>query len=95
LRFLAEFGRIQDAAGIHLECRETHEHTDSCHRYGFHDLRRAFATANAETLTASVLQALMRHKSFTTTQRYVNMAKQLNRSVEGLAFPDILKRKAN
>ena len=88
-----EFGRIQDAAGIHLECRETHKHTESCHRYGFHDLRRAFATA--ETLTASALQALMRHKSFTTTQKYVNMAKQLNRSVEKLAVPDILKRKAN
>lgn len=90
-----EFGRIQDAAGIHLECREEHEHTDACHRYGFHDLRRAFATANAETLTASALQSLMRHKSFTTTQKYVNMAKQLNRSVEKLAVPDILKRKAN
>lgn len=90
-----EFGRIQDAAGIHLECREEHTHTDACHRYGFHDLRRAFATANAETLTASALQSLMRHKSFTTTQKYVNMAKQLNRSVEKLAVPDILKRKAN
>ena len=95
-RFLwSEFARIQAAAGIHLDCRENHEHTDACHRYGFHDLRRAFATANAETLTASALQSLMRHKSFTTTQRYVNMAKQLNRSVEKLSVPDILKRKAN
>ena len=32
-----EFMRIQQAAGIHLQCAGKHEHTASCHVYGFHD----------------------------------------------------------
>ena len=87
-----EFAKIQRAAGIHLDCHEKHEHTPACHVYGFHDLRRAFATVNAETLTADALQAMMRHKSYSTTQGYINMARQLNRSVEGLQVPDVLKK---
>lgn len=93
-----EFHKIQKAASIHLTCRDEgapdHEHTDACHRYGFHDLRRAFATANAETLTPDALQALMRHKSYTTTQRYINISRQLNRAVAGLQVPPV-RRKAN
>jgi integrase len=42
-----EFTRIQQEAGIHLPCLEKHKHTPSCHVYGFHDFRRAFATVNA------------------------------------------------
>jgi integrase len=87
-----EFARIQKAAGIHLDCHENHEHTSWCYLYGFHDLRRAFATVNAETLTADALQSFMRHKTYTTTQRYINMAQQLNRSVVGLHVPDVLKK---
>ena len=90
-----ELARIQTAAGIHLPCRENHEHTPACHLYGFHDLRRAFATMNAPTLSADALQSLMRHKSYATTQRYINMTGQLNRAVEDLYVPDVLKRKAN
>ena len=33
----------------------------------------------------------MRHKSYTTTQRYINMAQQVNRAVETLYVPDVLK----
>jgi integrase len=84
-----EFNRIQDAAGINLPCPEKHEHTDACHRYGFHDLRRAFATMNADRLTGDSLQALMRHKSYQTTQRYINMARQLDQSVKVLYVPDV------
>ena len=87
-----EFARIQDAAGIHLSCPAQHEHVDTCHRYGFHDLRRAFATANAPKLTADSLQALMRHKSYQTTQRYINMARQLHEAVKGLHVPDVLRQ---
>ena len=91
----SEFYRIQLQAGIHLPCHEKHEHTATCHLYGFHDLRRAFATANAETLTADALQSLMRHKSYQTTQRYINMARQLDRAVEKLHVPPVLKNAAN
>ena len=90
----SQFHRIQREAGIHRPCRGKHEHTPSCHVYGFHDLRRAFATMNAPTLSADALQSLMRHKSYVTTQKYINMAGQLNRAVDNLYVPDVLKNKA-
>ncbi len=88
-----EFARIQTAAGIDLPCPEKHEHTDACHRYGFHDLRRAFATMNADRLTGDALQALMRHKSYATTQRYINIARQLDQSTAALYVPDVEPKK--
>src|SRR5438445_635383 len=87
-----EFMRIQEAAGIKLPCNETHKHTRYCHVYGFHDLRRAFATMNADKLTPDALQALMRHKSYQTMQVYINMARQLNAAVAGLHVPEVLKQ---
>jgi len=86
------FARIQRAAGIHLPCHQDHEHTHLCHVYGFHDFRRAFATCNAETLSADALQTLMRHKSYQTTQRYINLAGQVNRAVEQLHVPEVLRK---
>src|SRR5262249_19836903 len=85
------FANIQRAAGIHLACRESHDHTPFCHVYGFHDLRRAFATMNAKRLTLDALQALMRHKSYQTTQRYINMTRQLDEAVADLHVPEVLK----
>jgi integrase len=87
-----EFDRIQVAAAIHLPCHREHEHTDACHFYGFHDLRRAFATQNAPRLTADALQKLMRHKSYATTQRYINMASQLDEAVASLHVPAVLRQ---
>jgi integrase len=87
-----EFLRIQEAAGINLPCPKGHKHTRHCHAYGFHDLRRAFATMNADKLSADALQALMRHKSYTTTQLYINLARQMDKAVEALHVPDVLKR---
>jgi integrase len=58
-----EFLRVQQAAGIEVPCLGEHEHTPHCHAYSFHDLRRAFATMNADRLTPDALQGLMRHKS--------------------------------
>jgi integrase len=84
-----EFDRIQKAAGIDLTCRRKHEHTEACRYYGFHDLRRAFATQNAPRLTADALQKLMRHKSYTTTQRYISMSTQLDEAVDRLFVPDV------
>jgi integrase len=87
-----EFLRIQQAAGINLPCRKKHEHAPFCFVYGFHDLRRAFATMNADRLTADALQSLMRHKSYQTTQRYINMARQLDEAVASLHVPEVLKK---
>ena len=87
----SEFARIQEAAGIHLPCSGDHEHTRYCHVYGFHDLRRAFATMNADKLTPDALQALMRHKSYQTTQVYMNMARKMDAAVAGLHVPEVLR----
>lgn len=92
-RLWEDFATIQDAAEIDLPCREKHEHTDACHRYGFHDLRRAFATMNADRLTGDALQAMMRHKSYTTTQRYIAVARQLDQSAAALYVPDVESKK--
>lgn len=87
------FAEIQEAAKIHLPCSGNHEHTRFCHVYGFHDLRRAFATMNADKLTPDALQTLMRHKSYQTTQLYINMTRQMDAAVGGLHVPDVLKKK--
>ena len=57
--------------------------------YGFHDLRRGFATLNAESMNLFELQALMQHQSLETTKGYVNMAKKLNRAISGLFVPSL------
>lgn len=88
-----EWGRIQRAAGIHLQCIGDHEHTEACHVYGFHDFRRAFATRNAALLKPETLQRLMRHRSYTTTLRYINMARQVDEAVSAIAVPGVLQAK--
>jgi integrase len=75
-----EFERIQKAAGVKPERKE---------RYGFHDLRRAFATMNAGTLSPDALQALMQHRAYTTTQGYINLARQLKPAAHNLFVPDV------
>jgi integrase len=65
--------------------------TPACHRYSFHDERRAFATMNAPNMTREALQALMRHQSADTTDRYINMAMQLNPAVVSLHVPAFLR----
>jgi integrase len=57
-------------------------------------MRRAFATINAPKLTADALQALMRHKSYQTTQRYINMARQLDEAIKVLDVPKVLQPQA-
>ena len=53
---------------------------------------RMFATMNADRLTGDALQALMRHKSYQTTQRYINMTRQLDQAVQGLHVPEVLRQ---
>lgn len=89
----AEFASIQEKAGIRLPCRKEHQHTRYCHVYGFHDFRRAFATMNAARLTPDALQALMRHRSYSTTQLYINTARQMDKAVADLHVPEVLREK--
>jgi hypothetical protein len=87
-----EFTRIQYAARIRLPCSEEHQHTPACHVYGFHGLRRPFATMNADKLTPDALPALMRHKSYLTAQKYINLARQMDAAVASLHVPEVLKK---
>ena len=89
-----EFAKIQDAAGIRLRCPDAGDanHGDctaACRRYSFHDERRAFATHNAPNMTREALQSLMRHQSSMTTDRYINMARQLDPAVVKLHVPNL------
>lgn len=93
-RLDVEFDRVQAGAGIALQCKRNHQHTDACSYYGFHDMRRAFATLNAPRLTADALQKLMRHKNYATTKRYINLASQLDAAVESLHVPEVLRKAA-
>ena len=74
-------------------CRKDHPHTDACGSYGFHDLRRGFATQNADALSASQLQTMIRHSSYATTQKYINMAVQLDTVTDRLAVPKLVDKK--
>ena len=46
---------------------------------------------NADKLTGDALQKLMRHKSYTTTQKYINLARQMDTAVASLHVPEVLK----
>lgn len=77
-----EFWGIQDTAGVKRRDGE---------RYGFHDLRRGFATLNADRVSAEVLQRIMRHKSYTTTQRYIDAGRMMQ-SPGNLYVPELPER---
>jgi integrase len=81
-----EFARLQRAAGVKAANPEG--------RYGFHDLRRAFATLNVDRLSAGQLQALMQHKSFATTEGYIKLARDLNPALQNLFVPELPPRPA-
>ncbi len=90
-----DFARIQKAAGIHLPCREDHEHTPSCHLYGFHGLRYAHATYNFGRVTDRELQGQMGHSSFNTTLRYIKYAEAHQERAYDAYLPQSLKQQAN
>jgi integrase len=75
-----EFARIQTVAQIKPARKN---------RYGFHDLRRSFATMNADRLTPDALQTLMQHRDYQTTQRYINIARQLKPAAHDLFVPPV------
>ena len=92
-----EYHDIQRSAGINLTCSGSSSHrcTLACHVYGFHDLRRSFATRNALRMSADDLQAMMRHKSYLTTKRYIAMAGRLDKVVSSLDVPRLPGFKAS
>ena len=79
------FWEIQQAAGV--------KPAGSKPRYGFHDLRRGFASMNADRMTPDALQTLMQHKSYVTTQRYIALARQLTPAVQSLFVPSSARTK--
>lgn len=86
-----QFRLIQDAAGVEKQCEKQHTHSDACRYFGFHALRKSFATYNAMELSAAELQATMRHQDGATTAKYINMAKAVNREsvVDRLRVPNL------
>lgn len=84
-----QFVKLQLAAGIRMTCEDDHEHTDNCFAYGFHDLRRSFATYNASRLSAAELQQLMKHSDGKTTQGYINYGKLMSDRPE-VFIPDAI-----
>lgn len=62
--------------------------------YSAGDWWRAFATMNANRLPGDALQALVSHKSYSTTQRYINVARQLDQSAQALYVPDVATKRA-
>lgn len=89
-----EFHEIQRAAGIKLHSRDADRHgcTDTCHAYGFHSLRRGYATLNADTMPAAVLQRKLRHQSFTITLRHIGLADKMKAAAEKVYVPDFLTK---
>ena len=86
-----QFGKIQDAAGIKLKCHAEHEHTDACHRYGFHGFRYAYGTLNADSMPMAVLQRKMRHACPDTTRRYIALADKMKKTSDVVVVPDFLR----
>ncbi len=84
---LKEFHRLQRAAGVKPPFARRS-------RYGFHDLRRAFATENADTLSPDQLQLMMQHRAYSTTQRYINLARQASSVTDKLFVPKISRESA-
>lgn len=85
-----EFAHIQKAARLANKSPMPKAGKDG-RWYGFHDLRRGFATVNALSMDLFELQALMQHQTLATTQGYVSMAKRLQNPVNNLFVPSLPK----
>ncbi len=70
----AEWHRLQEFAGV-------------ASAHGFHDLRRSFASWNVDRMSGESLQRLMRHKTYATTQLYINLANKLNAAAADVFIP--------
>lgn len=89
------FSKVQEIAGIKLDCHFEHVHTPSCHTYGFHDFRRSHATYNYGRVTDAALQQQMGHASFQTTQSYIKFAKKHQDATYNPYLPKCVARHAS
>jgi len=90
-----ELHQIQRAAGIHLPCRKDHEHTPTCHVYGFHSFRYAHATYNFGRVPDRDLQERMGHASFNTTKRYIKYAEAHQDRAYDVFLPEAIRNGSN
>ena len=88
-----EFAESRPPPGSTWPAKKKHEHTEACHFVRLPRSAAGLRHGERRRLTADALQKLMRHKSYSTTQRYINMASQLEEAVEVLHVPDVLKIK--
>lgn len=88
------FHEIQRAARILQLClgADRHEYTDTCYVYGVHAFRHGYATLNADSMPAAVLQRTMRRKSFTTSLRYIGLADKMKAASEKGYVPEFLTK---
>ncbi|PQO37573.1 hypothetical protein DTL21_06410 [Bremerella cremea] len=89
-----EWHAIQSLAGVNRRCLladrdPDHTCTESCQYFGFHSLRKAFCSINAQNgMALEVLCALARHSSVAVTQRFYLDAEALRMKAAGtLADP--------
>lgn len=87
-----EWDRIQTAAGIHLLCNDPmpHECTPSCHLYGFHDMRRSFATYNHNRMEFEQMMEQMGHSCRATTEGYIVYAEKASPKKFEVYMPEVL-----
>jgi len=87
VRLRHHFVALQESAGIEPRFKNEGQW------YGFHDLRRGFATNNYQTLSALELTQVMQHKDLSTTKRYINMAEEhaAAETAAKIFVPDVLR----